>query len=72
MVLKDVELSSTSAKKVRQQLEEHYGESLLNRKEEINELVKEYVNSREDSSDDYQSDEDGTDEVSLIDWGLNS
>lgn len=58
-----MDLSTTSAKKVRQQLEEHYGESLANRKDEINELVKEYVNSREESSEDNQSEEDGTDQV---------
>jgi len=46
-ILKDADLASTSAKKVRQQLEEKLGSNLLSRKKEIDNLVMEYVNSKD-------------------------
>ncbi|KAF5288637.1 hypothetical protein FQA39_LY15332 [Lamprigera yunnana] len=48
-ILKDADLASTSAKKVRQQLEEKLDANLLSRKKEIDTLVMDYVNSKDNS-----------------------
>ncbi|KAF5296642.1 hypothetical protein FQR65_LT10182 [Abscondita terminalis] len=45
-ILKNADLASTSAKKVRQQLEEKLDTNLLSRKKEIDTLVMEFVNSK--------------------------
>ncbi|KAB0794613.1 hypothetical protein PPYR_08881 [Photinus pyralis] len=46
-ILKDADLATTSAKKVRQQLEKKLDANLLSRKKEIDTLVMEYVNSKD-------------------------
>lgn len=45
-ILKDADLSQTSAKKVRKELEDRFGVDLLERKKEIDSLVMDYVDSR--------------------------
>ncbi|CAH1962150.1 unnamed protein product [Acanthoscelides obtectus] len=47
-ILKDADLSSTSAKKVRQELEEKLDANLQSRKKEIDDLVMEFVSSKQD------------------------
>ncbi|KAJ8960048.1 hypothetical protein NQ318_009485 [Aromia moschata] len=69
-ILKDADLSSTSAKKVRQELEEKLGANLQSRKKEIDDLVMEFVNSKQekkkgkkgDSDADEDEEEEGEDE----------
>ncbi|XP_026473232.1 upstream activation factor subunit spp27 [Ctenocephalides felis] len=58
-ILKDADLSSTSAKKVRQMLEEKLDCNLAARKKEIDGLVMDYVNEHVKNED---SEEDGTEE----------
>ncbi|XP_057657241.1 uncharacterized protein LOC130894420 [Diorhabda carinulata] len=47
-ILKDADLSSTSAKKVRQELEEKLSANLQSRKKEIDDLVMEFVSSKQE------------------------
>ncbi|CAG9821987.1 unnamed protein product [Phaedon cochleariae] len=47
-ILKDADLSSTSAKKVRQELEGILDANLQSRKQEIDDLVMEFVSSKQD------------------------
>ncbi|KAJ8973103.1 hypothetical protein NQ317_008195 [Molorchus minor] len=47
-ILTDADLSSTSAKKVRQELEEKLDANLQSRKKEIDDLVMEFVNSKQE------------------------
>ena len=58
-ILKDADLASTSAKKVRQELEEKLDVKLQSRKKEIDDLVMEFVSSKKGKDD---SEEDGADE----------
>lgn len=46
-ILKDADLTSTSAKKVRQELEEKLETNLQSRKKEIDDLVMEFVSSKD-------------------------
>ncbi|XP_076252337.1 upstream activation factor subunit spp27 homolog Non2 [Rhynchophorus ferrugineus] len=48
-ILKDADLASTSAKKVRQELEEKLDVKLQSRKKEIDDLVMEFVSSKKDN-----------------------
>lgn len=48
-ILKDADLASTSAKKVRQELEEKLDVKLQSRKKEIDDLVMEFVSSKKDT-----------------------
>jgi upstream activation factor subunit UAF30 len=58
-ILEGADLSTTSSKKVRQQLEEKLKCDLTKRKSEIDGLIMDYVNSNKQSSDeDDESDED--------------
>lgn len=57
--LKNADLQTTSSRKVRQELESKLGCDLTTRKKEIDDLVMEYVNNTENSSD-----EDGSDSES--------
>ncbi|XP_060528101.1 uncharacterized protein LOC132703069 [Cylas formicarius] len=67
-ILKDANLASTSAKKVRQELEEKLDVKLQSRKKEIDDLVMEYVSSKKsapkkkgkkaDSDDEEEEEED--------------
>lgn len=52
-ILKDADLSKTSARKVRQELERKLDCDLTDRKKEVDELVMEFINDRsdEDSED---------------------
>ncbi|KAF2904385.1 hypothetical protein ILUMI_01787 [Ignelater luminosus] len=61
-ILKDADLASTSAKKVRQQLEEKLGTNLMARKKEIDTLVMEYVNSKENNKKGKKSESEEDDE----------
>ncbi|KAK4875069.1 hypothetical protein RN001_011491 [Aquatica leii] len=67
-ILKDADLASTSAKKVRQQLEEKLDANLLSRKKEIDTLVMEFVNSKDNTkkkskkSDSEEDDEENEEE----------
>lgn len=54
-ILKDADLSKTSAKKVRQELETRLGCDLLDRKKEIDGLVMDFINNQ--SSDEESEDE---------------
>ncbi|KAK5644418.1 hypothetical protein RI129_005718 [Pyrocoelia pectoralis] len=49
-ILKDADLATTSAKKVRQQLEKKLDVNLMSRKKEIDTLVMEYVNSKDSNA----------------------
>jgi upstream activation factor subunit UAF30 len=51
-ILKDADLDTMSAKKVRLQLEENLSCSLVDRKKEIDEMVMDFVNSKTNEEDD--------------------
>lgn len=64
-ILKDADLSQTSAKKVRQQLEDKLGSKLQARKKQIDDLVMEFVSSKQDEKKKDkkgESEEDGEEE----------
>lgn len=72
-ILKGANLADTSAKKVRQQLEEKLDTNLQSRKKEIDELVMEFVSSKgkkkgkkNESEDDDEGSEEEEDEVAKI------
>ena len=50
-ILKDADLETTSAKKVRTQLEEETGDDLTSRKEEIGKLIQEVMDENADDED---------------------
>ena len=50
-ILKDADLETTSAKKVRTQLEEETGSDLTSRKEEIGKLIQEVMDENADDED---------------------
>ena len=58
-ILKDADLETTSAKKVRTQLEEDTGSDLSSRKEEIGRIIQEVM---DETADDESGDEDPEDE----------
>ena len=58
-ILKDADLETTSAKKVRMQLEEETKKDLTSRKEEIGKLIQEVI---DDMEDDEEEDEDEEEE----------
>merc|ERR1712045_79132 len=58
-ILKDADLETTSAKKVRTQLEEDTGSDLSSRKEEIGRLIQEVM---DETADDESGDEEPEDE----------
>ena len=58
-ILKDADLETTSAKKVRTQLEEDAGSDLSSRKEEIGRIIQEVM---DETADDESGDEDPEDE----------
>merc|ERR1711923_240277 len=58
-ILKDADLETTSAKKVRTQLEEDTGSDLSSRKEEIGRLIQEVM---DETADDESGDEDEEEE----------
>ena len=60
-ILKDADLETTSAKKVRTQLEEALDTDLTSRKEEIGKLIQEVMdeNADDDDEDDAEEKEDG-------------
>lgn len=60
--MKDADLSKTSARKVRQQLEEKLDCDLTDRKKEVDELVMEFINDRSDDDDDEDEDEEASSE----------
>ena len=57
-ILKDADLETTSAKKVRMQLEEDTKTDLTNRKEEIGKLIQEVIDDMEDEEDEEEEEED--------------
>ncbi|XP_063703926.1 uncharacterized protein LOC134833522 [Culicoides brevitarsis] len=57
-ILKDADLSKTSARKVRQELEEKLDCDLTDRKKLVDELVMEFINDRSDDEDDDDESED--------------
>ena len=57
-ILKDADLETTSAKKVRMQLEEDTKSDLTNRKEEIGKLIQEVIDDMEDEEDEEEEEED--------------
>ena len=57
-ILKDADLETTSAKKVRMQLEEDSKSDLTNRKEEIGKLIQEVIDDMEDEEDEDEDEED--------------
>lgn len=59
-ILKEADLASTSAKKVRQELEEKLNVKLASRKKEIDDLVMEFVSSKKSGGD--KKDEDSEEE----------
>lgn len=65
-ILKDADLASTSAKKVRQELEEKLDVKLQSRKKEIDDLVMEFVSAKEEDGKKKgkkeESEEDGGEE----------
>merc|ERR1712087_265430 len=64
-ILKDADLETTSAKKVRTQLEEDTGSDLSGRKEEIGKLIQEVMDETQDSE---EEDEDEEEEESEEDY----
>ena len=58
-ILKDADLETTSAKKVRMQLEEDSKSDLTSRKEEIGKLIQEVIDDMEDDEEEEEDDEDG-------------
>merc|ERR1712051_1133959 len=50
-ILKDADLETTSAKKVRMQLEEETKKDLTSRKEEIGKLIQEVIDDMEDEEE---------------------
>ncbi|XP_066252982.1 uncharacterized protein Non2 [Euwallacea similis] len=62
-ILKDADLASTSAKKVRQELEEKLDVKLAGRKKEIDDLVMEFVSSKKDKPDKKKKKDDSEEEV---------
>lgn len=71
-ILKDADLSSTSAKKVRQELEEKLDANLQSRKKEIDDLVMEFVSAKQekkgkkgDSEEDEEEEEEEEEEEVL-------
>lgn len=70
-ILKGADLASTSAKKVRQELEEKLGANLQARKKEIDDLVMEYVSAKDknkkkkkvESEEDEEEEEEEEEEV---------
>ncbi|GLV32786.1 Novel nucleolar protein 2 [Carabus blaptoides fortunei] len=61
-ILKDADLATMSAKKVRQQLEQKLDCDLLSRKKEIDDLVMEFVNSKEKKKSKKKNDSEEEDE----------
>lgn len=61
-ILKDADLSATSAKKVRQELEEKYDTNLQSRKKEIDDMVMEFVSSKQKKSKKDESEDDEEEE----------
>uniref|UniRef100_A0A336KAK9 CSON000755 protein n=1 Tax=Culicoides sonorensis TaxID=179676 RepID=A0A336KAK9_CULSO len=57
-ILKDADLSKTSARKVRQQVEEKLDCDLTDRKKEIDELVMEFINDKSDDEDEEEEEEE--------------
>lgn len=58
-ILKDADLETTSAKKVRTQLEEDLGgKDLSDRKEEINKIIKEVMDEMEEDEDEEEDEEE--------------
>ncbi|XP_019873548.2 uncharacterized protein LOC109601718 [Aethina tumida] len=61
-ILKDANLGSTSTKKVRQELEEKLGANLQSRKKEIDDMVMEFVKSKESGEEEEEEDEEEEEE----------
>ena len=57
-ILKDADLETTSAKKVRMQLEEDTKSDLTSRKEEIGKLIQEVIDDMEDEEDEDEEEEE--------------
>ena len=57
-ILKDADLETTSAKKVRMQLEEDTKTDLTSRKEEIGKLIQEVIDDMEDEEEEDEDDDE--------------
>merc|ERR1712149_48803 len=57
-ILKDADLETTSAKKVRTQLEEDTGSDLSSRKEEIGRIIQEVMDETQDSEEEDEDEEE--------------
>ena len=57
-ILKDADLETTSAKKVRMQLEEDTKSDLTSRKEEIGKLIQEVIDDMEDDEDEEEEEDE--------------
>jgi len=60
-ILKDADLSKTSAKKVRQELEKRLDCDLTDRKKEVDQLVMDFINNQSDSEEE-EDDDDGSED----------
>ncbi|EDV96473.1 upstream activation factor subunit spp27 [Drosophila grimshawi] len=60
-VLKDADLSTISAKRVREQVESKLNCSLLSRKKEFDKIVMEVINEQQEDDDDDDEEDDGKD-----------
>lgn len=61
-ILQDADLSKTSVKKVRQELEKKLGCKLISRKEEIDSMVMEFIENKKKGDDDEEEDEEEEEE----------
>ena len=68
-ILKDADLETTSAKKVRIQLEEDLETDLTSRKEEIGRLIQEVMDENADEEEDGEDDGEGRDKTNA--WLFN-
>lgn len=80
-ILKDADLASTSAKKVRQELEEKLDCNLASRKKEIDDLVMQFVSSKdkkkpkkdsEDEEEEEEEEEEEDEEEVMADKAINN
>ena len=65
-ILKDADLETTSAKKVRTQLEEALVRDLTSRKEEIGKLIQEVMDENADEDEDEEEDKEDEEGIDFI------
>lgn len=65
-ILKDADLETTSAKKVRTQLEEALDTDLTSRKEEIGKLIQEVMDENADEDEDEEEDKEDEEGIDFI------